>query len=335
MSRSQGDAQTWGLFLALSVIWGSSYLLIKIGLDEGMSPLTLISLRTLLGAAFLAVVMRWQHARLPRAPRTWLLMGVVAATNIVIPYALITWGELHISSGMAGILTAMVPLFAVVLASLVLHDEQVTVARAAGLAVGFGGVAVLALPSLGSAVGGDSTLLLVGMGAVALAALSYAVAAVFTRKRLVGQPVMPASASGSAGEARAPTPLEISFGQVFLGMLMITGLALLFERPDGGLLDMPGSAEALVAMLLLGLLGTGVAYLLYFAIIARWGATRATMITYVMPVVAIVVGFIVLNERLQTLEIAGAALIIGGILLVNANVGQRPLFRSKADAPAD
>ncbi len=313
--RSGSEAQTWGLFLLLSFIWGSSYLFIKIGLEEGMTPFTLVSIRTILGTSFLALVMRWQGARLPRSSTTWLHMGVVGMTNIVTPYALITWGELHISSGMAGILTAMVPLFTVVLAAFILRDEPVTPSRATGLAIGFGGVIVLALPSLSSATGGDGLLTLAGMLTVGLAAVSYAVAAVYTRRRLSGKPVMTAA----DGSARAPTPLEISFGQVFVGMLAITALALLFERPEGGLLVLPESPAAILSMVWLGLLGTGVAFLLYFAIIGRWGATRATLITYVMPVVAIVLGFIVLGERLLPLELGGAVFIIGGVILVNAN----------------
>jgi drug/metabolite transporter (DMT)-like permease len=315
MMRSGSEAQTWALFLLLSIIWGSSYLFIKIGLDEGMTPFTLVAIRTILGTAFLALVMRWQGARLPRSGSTWLHMGIVGMTNIVIPYALITWGELSISSGMAGILTAMVPLFTVVLAAVVLRDEPVTPSRAIGLAVGFAGVIVLALPSLDSAAGGEGTLAVVGMLAVCLSAVSYAIAAVYTRKRLSGKPVMVAR----DGSARAPTPLEISFGQVFVGMIAITLLAVVFERPDGGLLALPQSPAAVLSMVWLGLLGTGVAFLLYFAIIGRWGATRATLIAYVMPVVAIVLGFIVLGERLVPVEMIGAVLIIGGVILVNAS----------------
>jgi drug/metabolite transporter (DMT)-like permease len=319
VTRTTNDSQTWGLFVLLSVIWGSSYLFIKIGLEEGMSPLTLVAIRTLLGAGLLALVMRWRGGRLPRAGKTWLFMGIVGMTNIVIPYALITWGELHISSGMAGILTALTPLFTVALASFVLRDEPATPSRLFGLAVGFGGVVVLAYPSLVADSGDEWLPVLAGMVAVALASVSYAVAVVSTRKRLSGKPVM----SAADGSARAPTSLEISFGSVFIGMLVITPLAVLFERPADGLLALPGSSAAIFAMIWLGLASTGVAYLLYFAIIGRWGATRATLITYVMPVVAIILGFIVLGERLQVIEVVGAALIISGVVLVNANIGRR------------
>ena len=322
MTRSGGDTQTWGLFLLLSLIWGSSYLLIKILLEEGVAPLTIVALRTMLGSAFLGLIVVWQRARLPRSLAGWGHLSVVAMTNIVIPYVLITWGELAISSGMAGILTAMVPLFSVVLASVVLHDEPITVGRVGGLAVGFVGVVLLASPSLDARGIDGAAPPIAGMVAVGLAALSYAIAAVYVRHKLSGKPLV----RKADGEMRAPTALEISFGQVFVGMLVITTLALVLERPDGGLLGLPGTSEAAVAMILLGLFGTGVAYLLYFSIIGRWGATRATLITYVMPIVAIVLGFLVLDERLSPLEAVGAALIIGGVVLANARVGQRALF---------
>jgi drug/metabolite transporter (DMT)-like permease len=317
--RPAADPGTWGLFLLLSAIWGSSYLFIKIGLDEGLAPLTLVSVRTLLGTALLAIVMRWRGGRLPRSASTWLAMAVVGLTNIVLPYVLITWGELSISSGMAGILTAMVPLFTVVLAAWTLADEPVTRSKVAGLIVGFTGVVLLASPSFGELATEDGAMAIAGMLAVIGATLSYAVAAVFTRKRLSGQPVMIAP----DGTARSPSALEIAFGQVFVGMLVITALALVFERPDGGLLAVPPTGTAVFSLLWLGLAGTGVAFLLYFAIIGRWGATRATLIAYVMPIVAIVLGFLVLGERLQPIELVGAVLIIGGVVLVNTDVGRR------------
>jgi drug/metabolite transporter (DMT)-like permease len=318
MRRSSADFGSWGLFMLLALIWGSSYLFIKIGLDEGLSPLTLVSIRTILGTAFLALVMRWQRARLPRTARTWLAMGIVGMTNIVIPYALITWGELHISSGMAGILTAMAPLFTVLLASMVLKDEPVTAPKVAGLLIGFGGVVILASPSLEALAAGNGRLALVGMVAVVLATFSYAVAIVYTRKRLSGQPVM----READGTMRAPTALEVSFGQVFVGMIVITALALVFERPETGLLTLPGTTEAWLAMVWLGLAGTGLAYLLYFALIDRWGATRAVLIAYALPLVAIVLGFAILGERLQRIELVGAALIISGVVLVNRRAGR-------------
>lgn len=229
---------------------------------------------------------------------------------------------------MASILNAMVPLFTIVLAAVALADEHITLAKVSGLGIGFLGVVVLALPSLEAASADeDAALAVAGMLAVAFAAIFYAVASVYTRRRLTGMPII----ERSDGSMRAPLPVEIALGSTVSAFIMITALALVFERPEGGLVAIPESALGWMGMMWLGALGTGLAYLLFFRIIERWGATRTTLVTYVIPLVAIGLGFVVLGERLRPLELVGAALIIAGVVLVNANVGQRPLFRG-ADA---
>jgi drug/metabolite transporter (DMT)-like permease len=167
---------------------------------------------------------------------------------------------------------------------------------------------------------------------VAFAAIFYAVASVYTRRRLTGMAII----EQKDGSLRAPLPVEIALGSTVAAFIMITALVLIFERPEGGLIAIPQSSLGWMGLIWLGTLGTGLAYLLFFRIIERWGATRTTLVTYVIPVVAIMLGFVVLGERLRPLELAGAALIIAGVGLVNANVGQRPLFvRAEAGAPAD
>ncbi|CAN5584206.1 DMT family transporter [soil metagenome] len=322
-ASARGDGLTLGFFALLSAIWGSSYLLIRIGLDEGVPPYTLVSLRALTGVLFLAVVVRAAGGRLPRTAEAWKRFSVLGLTQIAIPFVLIAWGQQHIASGMAGVRSALTPFFAVLVASLVLHDEPVTLARLVGILVGFGGVVMLALPGLARVAGGaDEALAVVGMAAVVVASLSYAVAAVYTRHRVQGRALI----RGADGVPRAPTSIEIAFGQLLVGSVVATSLAVLFERPDGGLIALPSSGVAWIALLYLGILGTGVAYVLFFRVISAWGATRATLVTYVLPVVAIALGFVVLGERLLPLELAGAALIIAGVVLVNARIGQRVIF---------
>ena len=321
------------MFLLLAAIWGSSFLFIKIGLDEGVGPLTIVSLRTLFASLLLGVVLLARGDRLPLQWDVWKRMAFLGVSNIVVPFALIAWGQQYIPSGLASILNAMVPLFTIVLAAVALADEHITVARLAGLGIGFGGVVLLALPSLEAAGGdADAALAVAGMLAVVIAAIFYAIASVYTRRRLTGHAIV----KQPDGSWRAPSPSEISFGSAFSAFVIISLMAVLFERPDGGLYALPSSGLAWLAMVWLGALGTGVAYLLFFRLIERWGATRTTLVTYVIPVVAIALGFIVLGERLRPLELVGAALIIGGVVLVNANVGQRPLFRRvDAEASAD
>jgi drug/metabolite transporter (DMT)-like permease len=315
------------MFLSLAAIWGSSFMFIKIALDEGVAPLTIVSMRTLFGGALLLLVLLARGGRLPLQWNVWKRMLVLGAANIVVPFALIAWGQQYIPSGMASILNATVPLFTILLAAVALADEHITVAKLSGLVIGFFGVVVLALPSVQAArADDDSVFAVAGMLAVALAGVFYAVAAVYTRRRLTGMPII----EQPDGTMRAPLPVEISLGSTVSAFAMITLLALIFERPDGGLLAIPESTAGWVAMVWLGALGTGVAYLLFFRIIERWGATRTTLVTYVIPLVAIALGFVILGERLRLLELVGAALIIAGVVLVNANIGQRPLFRGAA-----
>jgi drug/metabolite transporter (DMT)-like permease len=203
-------------------------------------------------------------------------------------------------------------------------------ARLGGLAVGFVGVVLLALPSLGAAFDDAAHVgSLVGMLAVVLATISYAVAAVYSRLRLTGQPIVEAG----DGTLRAPRPQEIALGSTLAALPAITIVALLFERPAHGLLALPGSGNAWFAVLWLGLLGTGCGYLLFYGILERWGATRTTLVTYVIPIVAVSLGFLLLGERLQLLELLGAVLIIAGVVLVNGSIGRQSVVRSTREAP--
>jgi drug/metabolite transporter (DMT)-like permease len=223
----------------------------------------------------------------------------------------------------------MVPLFTIIFATVALADEHITPAKLGGLGIGFAGVVVLAWPSVQAANGNeDATLAVAGMLAVAGAAVFYGIASVYTRRRVTGMRII----EQPDGSRRAPLPVEISLGSTVTAFVVISLLALLFERPAGGLLSLPQSALGWVGLLWLGALGTAVAYLLFFRLIERWGATRTTLVTYVIPVVAIALGFVVLGERLRPLELVGAVLIIAGVILVNASVGQRPLRRREPSA---
>jgi drug/metabolite transporter (DMT)-like permease len=318
--RPASEAQTWALFLALAAIWASSFLFIKMLLQDGVPPLTIVLYRTLFGSLLLGAILVVAGDRLRLSLLAWRRMAFLGLTNVVIPYALIAWGQQYIPSGMASILNALVPIFTFLLAAVVLHDERLTLTRAGGLVVGFAGVVLLALPSFGAAIEDAQGVLAVeGMLAVALGGVSYAVAAVYSRRRLTGQPIV----SVGDGSLRTPTAHEIALGSTLVGFVVVGALALLVERPAGGLLHVPVSPGGWIGMLWLGALGTGLAYLLFFTILDRWGATRTTLVTYVLPVAAITLGFIFLGERLQPIELAGAALVIGGVVLVNGTLGRR------------
>ena len=332
ITNPANDAQSWAMFLTLAVIWGSSFMWITVALEDGVPPMTIVAWRALAACILLVAVLAYRGGRLPLTLNLWKRMFVLGATNMVIPMALISWGQQFIPSGMASILNAMVPLFTIVLAAVALADEHITAAKLGGLAVGFVGVIVLASPNLSAAAGDeDAAAAVAGMLAVAGAGFFYALASVYVRRRITGMPIV----EQPDGSVRAPLPVEIALGTTATALLMITLLAVLFERPDGGVISVPQTVGSWVGVVWLGALGTGVAYLLFYRLIARWGATRTTLVTYVIPIVAIVVGYVVLGERLRPVELVGAALIIGGVVLVNANVGQKPLFgRARADADA-
>ena len=229
----------------------------------------------------------------------------MAVFNIVIPFSLITWGEQYIDSSLAAILQATTPLFTIVIASAALTEEAITVNRLVGLIIGFGGVVVLFSHGL-SGGRGDS---LLGELALVLSSLSYAVGNVFVRVKMRGfHPTVPA------------------FFQVSIAFLLIAVLALLFESP----VQLPGSARTWFAVVWLGVFGSSLAYLIYFRLVHVLGATRLSLITFLMPIVGIVGGVLVLNETIDIRTIVGATIILAGVGLVNSRA---PRARSLAGPP--
>jgi len=281
------------LFLTLSAIWGSSFLFIKLGLLGGLGPLTLVTLRLLLGAVAM-VLLAWKLGeQLPRNGRILGIIFLVALVNNTLPFSLITWGEQYIPSGLAAILNSSVPLFAVVISHFALSDERFSRSRVAGVVVGFMGVSILFAPDLFSQGFSGAV---IGQLAIVLASLGYAIGSVTARKYLRGVP----SATLSA--------LQLCFA-----LLWVTLPTLVWEKPW----TMQPTALAWFSVLWLGLLGTGLAYLFFFHLIKSIGATPTTMVTYVIPIFAVIFGVIFLDERLYWAQLAALALIFAGVWLVN------------------
>ena len=301
---TRGSRIDWLVFLALGFLWGSSYLFIKIGVDHGLQPFTLIMFRLGIGLVLLASVVAYFREPLPRDPRMYGHLFVMGVVNIAIPFTLITFAEQVVDSSLASVINSAVPLFVIVIAALFLRDEQITVNRLVGLVVGFVGVAILVgldITNLGSA----NT---VGEIALVGATISYAVGGVYSKAHVHGlRPMIPA------------------LFQVFFGFVVVSVLALLTEHPFAAV-PVP---EALFAVVWLGLLGSGLAYLSYFRILQRWGATRASMVAYLLPVVGIALGALVLQEPIAPSTFLGTALVIGGIALVNSRCGTRRLFAGR------
>jgi drug/metabolite transporter (DMT)-like permease len=301
------NAFTWALFLGLGFFWGSSYLWIKIAL-ETVPPLTLIAGRLVLASIFLWAVVLLTREPLPRSARQYGHLFVMAIVNIVIPFILIAEGERSIDSALASILNATVPLFVIVLAPLFLPDERITPARILGLAIGFAGVVLLVAPDLVNVSDADLTGELMLLGS----SLCYGIGNVYAKRNVKGlAPRIPA------------------LFQVFLATLVIVPMALVIDQPFATVRPSP---DAVFAIAWLGILGSGFAYLCYFTILATWGATRTSMVAYLLPVVGIALGAIVLQDPVTLNRVLGAVLVIAGIALVNSGPALRRLIDARADA---
>jgi drug/metabolite transporter (DMT)-like permease len=299
----------WLVFLALGAAWGSSYLFIKIGV-ETVTPFTLVAGRLAIGAGVLAIVMRIARQPMPTNRPVYGHLLVVALLGIVIPFSLITWGEQSIDSGLAAILNGTVPLFAIVLAALVLADEPITLNRLAGLVVGFAGVVILTAPGLRDGIGGSMP----GQLALIGASISYAAAGVYARHTVRGVPA-----------------LTSAFLEVGFAFLIVLVLAVAFGSPWATAIE----PEAVLAVAWLGLVGSGLAFLAFFYLLDRWGATRTALVAYLLPVVGIILGVLVLQEKLTLPMLLGTALIIGGIAVANSRYGHRRLAGRRPGAESE
>jgi drug/metabolite transporter (DMT)-like permease len=289
-----------GVLLLLGAVWGASFLFIKIGVQE-MPPETLVALRLIVASLILLGVLYARGIRLPARPRAWgdfLFLGVV---GLIIPYLLIAWSEQSIPSGMAAILNATTPLFSVLVTYLWTHEERLSGLRLFGVALGFVGVVI--------AVGVDDLDLArtdtQAQLAVLLAAACYAVSGIYARRAFRGMPALVPAA-----------------GQMLAGALLITPIAL-------GLRGIPTplpSATALGAVVALAVVGTAAAYILLYWLMERMGATRTSMVTYLLPPFALVYGALFLHEAIALNALLGLGLVIAGILLANGII-RRPVSR--------
>jgi drug/metabolite transporter (DMT)-like permease len=276
------------LLLTLASMWGLSFLFIEIAL-RGLGPMWIVVGRTGVGALVLLTVLRLRGRRLPASARLWgqvLILGVV--TNAV-PWSAVAWAQQSLPSGLVALLMAAVPT-STLLVSVAIGLERFTPARIAGLALALSGVALT--------VAGDATDpgRLVAIGVIVVATIMYASGAVYANQRV----------SGNA------SALTIATGQVITAFLVTVPVALLLDPlPDPQAL----TPAVLAAVTALGALGTGAAFLVFYTLIERVGATNTTLVTYLIPLVAVVAGAVVLGERLGVAALAGGLLIVGGVWL--------------------
>lgn len=290
------SARDWGLLVSLSVLWGSSFFFAKIAVAE-IPPLTLVALRVAIAGLALQIVLLAKGHGSPVTDRRFPALFLLGVINNVIPFSLLFWAQQTLPAGLAAIFNATTPIFTMMLATLFTADDRATPLKVAGIGLGFAGVVLM----LGTGLAAGATGHLVAELACLGAALSYGFSALLARRL-----------------AAAP-PVFLATGQFTGASLVIVPLALIVDAP--WTLSTP-SLPAIGAVLALALASSAFGYLLYFAIIRSAGATNASLVTYLVPMTAILLGTVFLNERLGLADYGGMALIIGGIALAQGRLRQ-------------
>lgn len=283
----------------LSLAWGFAFLLIAVGL-QSFPPLTLVTLRLFLGALMLYIIMRRQGLALPTDTRWWLYFAVLSVTGNLIPFTLISWAEVHIASGQAGLLMALMPISTMLLAHFFVAHEQVTPARLLGVIAGFAGVAVMVGAD---ALGGLGGVRLIAQLAVITATFSYAVNSIFAKR------LPPLNG------------LVVATGSLIAGTLLLLPFSLFIDQPW----QLQTSLGPWLATIVLGLFSTGLATWIYFIVVSDCGPSFMSMINYIIPALSFAAGALLLGESVNAWQFVGLAAICCGIALSQRRRGADPV----------
>lgn len=293
INASMGGRE-WAMLVALSVLWGGSFFFIGVAVAD-LPPLTIVTLRVSIAAVLLWTTAVVMGLRPPKGVNIWAAFFGMGLLNNVIPFSLIVWGQTQIASGLASILNAATPIFTVVVAGLFLPDESITPRKALGVTVGFVGVVLMiGLP----AINGIGVL---AHSAVIAATLSYAFAGVFGRRF----------------KTMGVNPLVSAAGQVTASSLLLAPAALAVDGPIH-LADL--QITVLGSVLGLGFFSTAIAYVLYFKVLESAGATNLLLVTLLVPVSAILLGSLFLNEELRAVHYLGMAVIAAGLSIIDGRL---------------
>jgi drug/metabolite transporter (DMT)-like permease len=295
-ARPTMSATDWLLIVSLSVLWGGAFFFGKVAVAE-LPPLTVALGRVGIAAAILIVLMRLTGAAPPSGLAAWRPFAVMGLLNNALPFGLILWGQTHIPSGLAAILNATTPLFTVLIAHVVTVDERITPARMAGLIFGFAGVVILIGPDLLGEVGANVAAQFACLGA----AVSYALSGIYGR-RFRGTPA-----------------LTVATGQLAASTVMLAPLVLLLDQPWQ--LPLP-SLPAAGAIFGLAALSSALGYVIYFRVLASAGATNVLLVTFLMPISAILLGSLVLGEQLSGRHFIGIAVIAIGLAAIDGRAAR-------------
>lgn len=281
------------MLIALSILWGGSFFFVGIAV-EALPPLTIVFIRLSLAALTLWVVIGLLKVPPPATLKAWGALLVMGILNNVIPFSLIVWGQTHIESGLASIFNAMTPLFTVLVAGILLADERITGIKIVGVLLGLGGAAVMVGSDVLRGMSTDVLAQLAVMGA----AVSYGFSAVWGRRF----------------KSLGLNPIAIAAGQVTLSATLLAPLAFFIEKPFSQ--AMPG-IQVWMALVALAVFSTALAYILFFRILASAGATNVSLVTFLVPISAILMGFVFLGERLELTHFLGMALIAFGLSAID------------------
>jgi drug/metabolite transporter (DMT)-like permease len=293
------DLRDWGLLFLLSVIWGGSYLFIGIAVQE-LSPLVIVMARVIIAALALLPVLLIFGEGFPRGRDIWIGIAGMSVLNNIIPFLLIVSGQTMIASGLASVINATTPLFGVIFIALA-GVERLVAFKMIGIAIGITGVAILKGGTLLDS-GNQSLGILLCLGAAA----SYGLGGLWARIRL-----------------RGTAPLSMATGQLLVSSAVMIVLAFAFDHP---MTLLQASGRTWAALLGLALLATSFAYIIFFRVVARSGAANVLLVTMMIPPSAIVMGYMVLGERLEWREIIGALIIIAALVIIDGRVLKRLRF---------
>jgi drug/metabolite transporter (DMT)-like permease len=281
-------------FFCLGICWGTAYLFIKLGLTT-LQPLSLIALRLIVGTLTTFIILSWKKVAIPASFSVWRHFICMGLINVLCPWILITWsmsGDMGVNSGVAAIINSMTPIFGLFISALCFKAEKITYNKILGIIVSFGGILILLGHTL-SRIGIEGIPRYI---ALASAAASYAAAAAYAKKNL-----------------QLFNPILKTFAQLLVACFIACLVAPVFEDVSSQTL----SSTSLFAVIWLGIVASCIAYMLYFFIIEKWGATRALTVTYLFPIVAVTTGTIFLNEQLSWRLVFGGIFVLLGIFLIN------------------
>nr|WP_294848772.1 DMT family transporter [uncultured Sphingomonas sp.] len=289
----------WIMLGILALVWGSAFVFIKVAV-ENFNPLTYVWLRLTIAAMALIGIVRLAGHKLTFPSVVWAAVGLLALLNNVVPFLLFGWSQQHIASGLAAILQSTTPIFGVLAAHIATSDEKLTKGKLIGVIVGFVGVATM----IGPQIAGDGGNHLLAQVACLLASLLYALAGIFARRF----------------KAMGVNPLQLAAAQFLTGAIMLTPIALTFGQRFATL---PTSWTAWGAVLALAIACSAFAYVLFFRLIERAGATNSLLVTLLVPPVAIIIGSMVFGERLGLNQLFGLLLIGAGLSVIDGRLWKR------------